>query len=42
VWCDGKLHGRGKVIYDGDDIYEGAFGVGFCLLADGSSYEGEF
>lgn len=46
--AEGKPHGKGKLVYDSGDIYEGDFvngemtGVGALQMLDGSRYEGGF
>lgn len=47
-FSDGKLHGRGKLVWPDGVIYEGEFkkglkdGYGVQTLADGSAYQGNF
>ena len=47
-WRDGKMHGRGKLLYSSGDCYEGDFvagqmsGLGMFTWGDGRVFEGEW
>lgn len=48
-WKDGKMHGRGRLVYENGDVYDGNFHKGkkfgkgiFKWAKDGNYYDGEW